>query len=128
MIVVLGIVATVLATTGIYGAVSFSVSQRTRDLGIRVALGATPFHIVREVIVGGGKPVLQGLIAGMWIAVPTAVGLRETIRGSIIRVDSSEPLLYCAAALLLGAAAILAMLGPARRGATADPLNALRCE
>jgi predicted permease len=128
MIVVLGIVATVLAATGIYGAVSFSVSQRTRDLGIRMALGATPFHIVREVIVGGGKPVLQGLIAGVWIAVPTAVGLRETIRGSIIRVDSSEPLLYGAAALLLGAAAILAMLGPARRGATTDPLNALRCE
>ena len=57
LIVVLGVVATALATTGIYGAVSFAVNQRTRDLGIRVALGATRFDIVREVFVTGGRPV-----------------------------------------------------------------------
>ncbi|HTX37058.1 MAG TPA: ADOP family duplicated permease [Bryobacteraceae bacterium] len=128
LIVVLGFVATVLASAGIYGAVSFAVSQRTRDLGIRVALGATRGHIIREVFVSSGKPVIHGLIVGMWLAVPTAAGLRESIRGSPIRIDSSEPLLYCAAALLLAAAATVAMLGPARRGASADPLEALRSD
>ena len=128
LIVVLGVVATVLATTGIYGAVSFAVNQRTRDLGIRVALGATRLDIIREVFVSCGKPVVHGLIAGLWLAVPTAAGLRESVRGSPIRLDNGEPLLYCAAAILLAAAAVLAMWGPARRGANSDPLEALRCE
>ena len=128
LIVVLGIVATVLASTGIYGAVSFAVTQRTRDLGIRVALGATRGHILREVFISSGKPVVYGLIAGMWLAVPTAAGLRESVRRSPIRIDSSEPLLYCAAALLLLCAAMVAMIGPARRGASADPLDALRSD
>src|SRR5205807_3615165 len=121
LIVVLGVVATVLATTGIYGAVSFAVNQRARDLGIRVALGATRSHIIREVFVSCGKPVLHGLVAGMWLAVPTAAGLRESVRGSPIRLDSSEPLLYGATALLLALAATVAMWGPARRGANSDP-------
>jgi len=128
LIVVLGMVATLLATTGIYGAVSFAVNQKTRELGIRVALGATRFNIIREIFVSGGKPVLQGLIAGLWLSVPTAVGLRESVRGSVIRVDPGEPFLYFAAALVLGAAAIIAMLGPARRGANTHPMDALRCE
>ena len=54
-----------------------------------------------EVFVSCGTPVLHGLIAGLWLAVPTAAGLRESVRGSPIRIDSSEPLLYCAAAILL---------------------------
>jgi predicted permease len=128
VIVVLGIVAMLLATTGIYAAVSFAVNQKTRELGIRVALGATRFHIIREIFVSGGKPVLQGLIAGLWLSVPTAAGLRESVRGSVIRVDPGEPLLYCGAALVLGAAAIIAMVGPARRGANTHPMDALRCE
>ena len=59
---------------------------------------------------------------------PTAAGLRESMKDAPIRLDNSEPLLYCAAALLLSAAAVLAMLGPARKGASSDPLEALRCE
>src|SRR5262245_25273559 len=124
---VLGIVGTVLATTGIYGAVSVAVGQRTRELGIRVALGATRLHIIGEVFVSGGTPVLQGLIAGLRLSVATAAGLRESVKGSPVRLDSGEPLLYCAATLLLAAAAMTAMLGPARRGAKSDPMNALRC-
>jgi len=128
LMLILGMVGTVLATTGIYGAVCFAVNQRSRELGIRVALGATRLHIIRQVFVAGGKPVLHGLIVGLWMSVATAAGLRETVNGPFIRIDASEPLLYAAAALLLGAAAILAMLGPARRGANSDPLDALRCE
>ena len=91
-------------------------------------LGATRLHIIRQVLVAGGKPVLHGLIVGLWMSVATAAGLRETVNGPFIRIDASEPLLYAGAALLLGAAAVLAMLGPARRGANSDPLDALRCE
>jgi predicted permease len=128
LMLVMGLTGTVLATTGIYGAVSFAVNQRTRELGVRVALGATRLDIIREVFVSGGRAVAHGLIAGLWLSVATAAGLRESVKGSPLRLDSSEPLLYCGAALLLGVVAILAMLGPARRGAKSDPMDALRCE
>jgi predicted permease len=128
LIVFLGLVATVLATTGIYGAVSFAVNQRTRDLGIRLALGASRFDIVREVFVSGGKPVVRGLFIGLWLSVALAASLRQNMKGTPLRLDSSDPLLYGGAALLLGAAAVLAMSGPARRGSKSDPLEALRCD
>jgi ABC-type antimicrobial peptide transport system permease subunit len=128
LIVILGVVATVLTITGIYGAVSFAVNQKTRDLGIRVALGATRLDIMREVVVSGGKPVLQGLVVGLWLSVATAAALRESVKGSVIRLDTTDPLLYGGIVLLLVLAALAAMLGPARRGAQSDPITALRCE
>jgi len=97
-------------------------------LGIRVALGAQRLDIIGEVIKAGGKPVLHGLLAGLWLSVATAAGLRQSVQGSPLRLDTSNPLLYLAAALLLGIAALLAMIAPARRGAKSDPLSALRCE
>ena len=128
LIVILGLVATVLATSGIYGAVSFAVNQRMRDLGIRVALGASRPAIVREVIAMGGKPVLRGLLIGSWLSVAMAASLRENLKGSPLRIDSTDPLVYVAAVTLLATAAIFAMVGPARRGSKSDPLEALRCE
>jgi ABC-type antimicrobial peptide transport system permease subunit len=128
LIVILGLVATVLATSGIYGAVSFAVNQRMRDLGIRVALGASRPAIFREVFSMGGKPVVRGLIMGAWISVALAASLRENLKGSILHVDSSDPLVYGSAIAILAIAAILAMLAPARRGSHSDPLEALRCE
>jgi hypothetical protein len=128
LIVILGIVATVLTITGIYGAVSFAVNQKTRDLGIRVALGATRLDIMREVVVSGGKPVLQGQVVGLWLSVATAAALHESVKGSVIRLDTTDPLLYGGIVLLLILAALAAMLGPARRGAQSDPITALRCE
>ena len=128
LIVVLGLVATVLATTGIYGAVSFAVSQRMRDLGIRVALGAQRIDVVREVLMMGGKPVLRGLVLGSWLSVAMAASLHENLRGSPLSIDSNDPLVYLAAIALLSAAALVAMFAPARRGAKSDPLEALRCD
>jgi ABC-type antimicrobial peptide transport system permease subunit len=128
LIVILGLVATVLATSGIYGAVSFAVNQRMRDLGIRVALGASRTAIIREVLVMGGKPVARGLIFGAWISVAMAASLRENLKGSILRIDSTDPLVYGTAIALLAFAALIAMIGPAHRGSNSDPLDALRCE
>ena len=128
LIVILGAVAAVLATTGIYGAVSFAVSQRTRELGIRVALGASRIDIVREVLWSGGKPVIHGLLAGAWLSIATAAGLRQSFQGTKIRLDSSDPWLYLLTALVLIGAALAAMAIPAHRGAKSDPLDALRCE
>jgi predicted permease len=128
LIVILGWVATVLAATGIYGAVSFAVNQRMRDLGIRVALGASRTAIVREVFSMGGKPVLRGLVLGAWISVALAASLRENLQGSVLRIDSSDPLIYVFAMALLAAAALFAMIGPAHRGSQSDPLEALRSE
>jgi len=128
LIVVLGLVAAVLATGGIYGAVSFAVHQQMRDLGIRVALGASRFDIFREVFVSGGRPVLRGLFFGLWLSVALAANLRQSMKGTPLRLDSGDPLLYGGAALLLAFAAVLAMAGPARRGSKSDPLDALRCD
>ena len=112
LIVFLGIVATVLATTGIYGAVSYAVNQRTRDLGIRLALGATRLDIVREVFVSGGRPVARGLFIGLWLSVALAASLRQNMKGTPLRLDSSDPLLYGGAALLLAAAAVVRDVRP----------------
>jgi ABC-type antimicrobial peptide transport system permease subunit len=128
LIVILGLVATVLATTGIYGAVSFAVNQRMRDLGIRVALGASRAAIVREVLSMGGKPVFRGLVIGSWLSVAMAASLRENLKNFPLRIDSTDPLIYGSALGLLALAAVIAMIGPARRGSNSDPLDALRCE
>jgi ABC-type antimicrobial peptide transport system permease subunit len=127
-IVILGLVATVLAAAGIYGAVSFAVNQRTRDLGIRVALGATRADIVGEVLTMGGRPVLKGLLIGVWMSVAMAAVLHEILSGSPLRIDSTDPLVYVSAVALLALAALIAMIGPARRGSNSDPLDALRCD
>jgi predicted permease len=126
LIVVLGVVATVLAAAGIYGAVSFAVNQQMRDLGIRLALGASRFDIVRAVFGLGGRPVVRGLFFGLWLSVGLAASLRQNMSGTPLRLDSSDPLLYGGAAVLLAIAALLAMVGPARRGSKCDPLEALR--
>ena len=128
LIVILGLVATALATTGIYGAVSFAVNQRTRDLGIRVALGAQRTDIVREVFLMGGRPVVRGLLLGGWMSIAMAATLRENLKSTPLRIDSSDPLVYGSAIVLLAIAAVMAMIGPARRGSNSDPLDALRCE
>jgi hypothetical protein len=74
LIVILGGVATLLASAGIYGAVSLAVNRRSKEWGIRVSWGAQRLDIIREVFVSGGKPVVQGLVAGLWLSVATAAG------------------------------------------------------
>jgi hypothetical protein len=128
LILLLGILATILSAAGIYGAVSFAVNQSTREFGIRAALGARRLDIIRSVYFSGGRPVLHGLLVGLWLSVATAAALSKTLDTGPLRIDSRDPLLYIAAVLLLAAAAMAAMFLPARRGAHSDPIEALRYE
>jgi predicted permease len=128
LVLLLGVVAAVLATAGIYAAVSFAVSQRTRELGIRMALGARKADIIRHILLAGGKPVMKGLLAGLWLSVAVCAGLRQSFTASPVRLDTANPLPYCGAALLLALAALAAVLAPARRGAGARPLSSLGAE
>jgi predicted permease len=128
LIVILGLMATVLAAAGIYGAVSFAVGRQMHELGIRVALGAGRLDIIREVFVSAGKPVLRGLLLGLWLSIAAAANLRHNLANSPIRLDTTNPVLYLGAALVLVSAAGIAMIGPARRGSRSDPLEALRSE
>jgi predicted lysophospholipase L1 biosynthesis ABC-type transport system permease subunit len=93
LIVILGLLANVLAAAGIYGAVSFAVGRRMQELGIRVALGAGRFDIIREVFVSAGKPVLRGLLQGLWLSIAAAAILRHTMADSRIRLDTTNPVL-----------------------------------
>jgi putative ABC transport system permease protein len=128
LIVILGLLATVLAAAGIYGAVSFAVGRRMHERGIRVALGAGRFDIIREVFVSAGKPVLRGLLLGLWLSIAAAANLRHNMANTPIRLDTTNPVLYLWPALILVIAAGIAMIGPARRGSRSDPLEALRSE
>jgi predicted permease len=126
LILLLGILGTILSAAGIYGAVSFAVNQSTREFGIRAALGARRLDIIRSIYFAGGRPVLHGLLVGLWLSIATAAALGKTLDTGPLRIDSSDPLLYIAAVLLLTAAAMAAMFLPARRGANSDPIEALR--
>ncbi len=126
LILLLGILATILSAAGIYGAVSFAVNQSAREFGIRAALGAQRLDIIRSIYSSGGRPVVHGLLVGLWLSVATAAALSKTLDAGALRIDSSDPLLYIAAVLLLVGAAMAATFLPAWRGANSDPIEALK--
>jgi hypothetical protein len=128
LILLLGILATILSAAGIYGSVSFAVNQSAHEFGIRAALGARRLDIVRSVYSSGGRPVVHGLLVGVWLSVATAAALNKTLDTGLLRVDNSDPLLYIAAIVLLGVPAMAAILFPAQRAANSDPMQALRCD
>jgi putative ABC transport system permease protein len=127
MMMLLGIfagVALLLATVGIYGAVAYTVEQRTGEIGVRMALGAQTLDVLRLVVGQGMKPVLFGLIAGL----ATALALGRLIASQLYQVSAHSPLLLTATVAVLGAAALLACLFPARRASRLNPVVALRTE
>ena len=128
LILMLGLVTMTLSVAGIYGVVSFTVTQKTRELGIRVALGAQKADIFREVLVSGARPVLLGLFVGLWIALAADSAIRTIFRNSPFEVDAANPAVYLGSAAALAAAALAAMFFPARRGARGDPMKALHYE
>jgi ABC-type antimicrobial peptide transport system permease subunit len=115
-------IATLLAAAGVYGMVSYAVSQRTQEIGIRVALGARPEQVLGEVLVRGMALVSIGVAAGL-VGALLVTGLLRTL---LFGVSSRDPLIYAAVVLGVTMVGLLANFVPARRAATVDPIRALR--
>ncbi len=127
MMMLLGIfagVALLLATVGIYGAVAYTVAQRTGEIGVRMALGAQTRDILRLIVQQGMKPVVFGLAIG--VAAALAVG--RLIHSQLYQTSEYNPLLLSATLTILGVAALIACLFPAYRATLVNPVEALRTE
>ncbi|HZI55351.1 MAG TPA: FtsX-like permease family protein, partial [Verrucomicrobiae bacterium] len=120
----MGMLALLLAVIGLYGVVSYNVSQKTREIGIRMALGATRFNVVHSVLARFVVPLSLALAAGLGLAAAASLVLRTELYG----LSNFDPLSYLSAALLLAGVGGLAALLPARRALKVDPIEALRCE
>ena len=113
-----------LAAVGVYGVISYSVSQRTREIGIRMALGAQPGSVHKLIVRQGLRPVLAGLAAGLLVSLAAMRALASLLYG----VTATDPPTFLAAAGVLLAVSALASAIPARRAARVDPMAALRHE
>jgi putative ABC transport system permease protein len=121
---VFSVVALALAAVGIVGVVGHSVTQRTHEIGLRMALGAGTLDVLRLVVSGNMLWVLAGLAVG----VAGSVGLTRLLAGMLYGVRPLDPVVLGTVSALLGAVALLASYLPARRAAKIDPMVALRCE
>jgi putative ABC transport system permease protein len=117
-------IALILAAVGIYGLISYTVAQRTAEIGVRMALGAQPRDVLRLMVQQGMKPALAGIavgIVGAWAAT-------RLIQSLLFGVSPTDPLTFLAVVLFLAATALLAAYLPARRATRVDPMIALRAE
>jgi putative ABC transport system permease protein len=117
-------IALVLASIGIYGVMSYSVSQRSRELGVRIALGAGRGDVLRLVLKQGMSLALLGIGIGIW----AAFLLTRLIRSQLYQVGAGDPLTFAGVALLHGLTALAANLLPALRATRVDPAVVLREE
>jgi len=116
--------ALVLATVGIYGLMAYSVTQRVHEIGIRVALGARPAHVIRLVVGRGMMLVLTGVAIGL----AGAVALTRVMKSLLYGVSVTDPLTFALVSALLVVVAFVASYIPALRATKVDPMIALRCE
>jgi putative ABC transport system permease protein len=121
---VFSVTALALAAVGLYGAIAYSVAERTREMGIRIALGAAKGEILR-MIVGQG---LALALAGLAIGTVAALALTRLMSGLLFQTGAADPASFAASALLFAAVAALASYVPARRATRVDPTEALRYE
>jgi len=122
--IVLGGLALLLAMLGLYGVMAFTVTQRTREIGIRLALGARPRNVQMLMITQGMRLVLLGLLLG----VPFSLVVSQTMKRLLFGLSTTDSVTYGVVALLLSLAGLAACWIPARRAAKVDPMIALRCE
>ena len=117
-------VAILLASIGIYGAVAYTVEQRTGEIGVRMALGAQTRDVLRLIVSQGMRPVVIGLAIGIL----SAFALGRLLTSQLYEVSAHNPALLTASTILLAAIALIACLVPARRAAHVDPIQALRAQ
>jgi len=120
----MGALALMLAIVGLYGVVAYGVAQRTREIGIRIALGATPSGLVQNMLSSFLLPLGIAIVAGLGVAAVLSTIMREILYG----VSNWDPLSYGGSVMLLAMTGSVAALIPARRATKVDPMVALRCE
>lgn len=118
------IAALLVAAIGIYGVLAYSVTERTREIGIRAALGADPRRIVRLVVTSGARFVLAGVAAGL----AGALALSGLLKSLLFGVGAHDPVTFAGVAAVLVAVALIAAYVPARRASQLNPVEALRAE
>jgi ABC-type antimicrobial peptide transport system permease subunit len=113
-----------LAVLGLYGVMAYSVSRRTTEIGVRVALGAQRVHVLRLILGQGAKLILLGVGIGL----AAAWGLTRLLVSLLFEVNATDPATFVSISLLLVSIALLACFFPARRALRVDPMIALRAE
>jgi ABC-type antimicrobial peptide transport system permease subunit len=132
----LGAVALLLAAVGLYSVMAYSVAQRTQEIGVRMALGARPAHVLQMVVRQGLRLTVAGLVAGAGVSIALgraveSVSFTNSAMGSSAKLlggRAFDPLIYAGAAVFLCAVGMLAAYLPGRRAASIDPMQALRIE
>jgi len=121
---VLGVMALLLASIGLYGVMAFAVTQRTHEIGIRVALGARPQQVINVFLIQGVKMTTAGVVFGLF----AGAAISRLIAALLIDISAFDPVAFLGVTVLLAVVVLLAILIPARRAAKVDPLVALRYE
>lgn len=124
LLAVFGAIALVLAVVGVYGVLSYSVNQQTREIGIRMAMGAQTGSVLKLVVKQGMRLAVLGLVLGFLLGLATM----RVLSSLLFEVSAHDPLIFGGVTLILATAAVLACYIPARRAARVDPLVALRYE
>jgi predicted permease len=124
LVIAFGLLAATLASVGVYGVMAYVVARRTREIGIRMALGAKREHLARMILWQAGEITLAGMVIGFLIAVP----ISRLIRAELFEVKPEDPVVFLISAALLAAVALAACYMPVRKAMRVDPMNALKHE